>query len=118
MEVKVLITLKWHSGTPDGASEFSTLVPDFDITNINVARLKAEKFLLRAGVNYETLREDENCSGICFNAEIGKDLFHEISNPFTSYCQVEATFRFVWVHRGICYELKPLEDLNIFRSVD
>ncbi|WCK57612.1 hypothetical protein PP175_26480 (plasmid) [Aneurinibacillus sp. Ricciae_BoGa-3] len=116
MQVKVLATLEWHEGIPDGKQTVSFVIPEFDIANNKEAWEIGLQLLIEYGVQPETIKDIETYNGsLQFSALMGR--FDQPLAPhatrFTTMADVEITYDYVWEHRGKVYELNELSNQTV-----
>lgn len=116
MNMKVLATINWHYGYPDGENTIGIVIPDFDIEDRNAQIEAGKQALIDYGVDENTIKLDDFMSiSVIFEAEIGEfhRALHPGVKPYTKVCDVTITFRYVHVHRGKVFEPQAIENLYI-----
>lgn len=116
MDMKVLATISWHYGIPDGDNKIGIVIPDFDIDDRNAQIEAGKQALIDYGVAENTIKLDDTMScSLVFEAEIGEihRALHPSVKPFTKLCDVTITYRYVQVHRGKVFEPQVIEDVYI-----
>lgn len=112
MEIKVLLTCKWHYGIPNGDEEVSVLVDEFDIENEQEAKFVIKNTLIKYGVSPQTLQFDSKDykNDYMFKGEIGR--FDRVAGGFNrvykQMCEIEVSMQYVRKHRNRIYKLEEI----------
>jgi hypothetical protein len=115
MDTKVLASISWHYGTPDGDNEVCFLLDDFNIDNQDEAQQAATQLLLDFGVKEDDMISEGTCS---YRAIIGnfEGKYPAGFKPFVKECNVDVTFEYVLSHHGRIFTLGKEIEKRIYES--